>query len=93
MVAGSRFGEAEWALWKMADDGRADCSHDRRFYALVLLATLASFRWGEVTALRRSDLDLEARTVRIRAVYVERSTGVLLLGPPKSRASRRIATI
>ena len=77
----------------MADDGRADCSHDRRFYALVLLATLASFRWGEVTALRRSDLDLEARTVRIRAVYVERSTGVLLLGPPKSRASRRIAGI
>lgn len=29
--------EAERALWKMADDGRADCTHDRRFYALVLL--------------------------------------------------------
>jgi hypothetical protein len=25
--------EAERALWKMADDGRADCTHDRRFYA------------------------------------------------------------
>lgn len=33
--------EADQALWKMADDGRADCNHDRRFGALVLLATFA----------------------------------------------------
>ena len=85
--------EAERALWKMADDGRADCTHDRRFYALVLLATFASLRWGEATALRRSDLDLEARTVRVRAAYVERSTGEMLLGPPKSKAGRRIVGI
>ncbi len=85
--------EAERALWKMADDGRADCTHDRRFYALVLLATFASLRWGEATALRRSDLDLTARTVRIRAAYVERSTGEMLLGPPKSKAGRRIVGI
>ena len=26
---------AERALWKMASDGRADCHHDRRFYALA----------------------------------------------------------
>jgi hypothetical protein len=26
--------EAERALWKMTDDGRADCTHDRRFRAL-----------------------------------------------------------
>lgn len=37
-------------------------SRHRRFYALVLLATFASLRWGEATALRRSDVDLEART-------------------------------
>ena len=43
--------------------------------ALVLLATFASLRWGEVTALRRCDMDLEARTVRVRAAFVERSTG------------------
>ena len=59
--------EAERALWTMAGDGRADCMQDRRFYALVLLATFSSLRWGEVTALRRRDLDLDARTVRIRA--------------------------
>ena len=84
---------AEGALWKMADDGRADCTHDRRFHALVLLATFASLRWGEATALRRADIDLEARTVRIRAAYVERSTGEMLIGPPKSKAGRRFVGI
>jgi integrase len=91
-----RFGTrqaAERALWKLADEGKADSTHDRRFIALVVLATFASLRWGEVTALRRSDLDLTARTVRIRAAYVERSTGEMLLGPPKSKAGRRIVGI
>lgn len=85
--------EAQRALWKMAEDGRADCTHDRRFRALVLLAAFASLRWGEATALRRSDIDLYARTVRIRATLVERSTGEMLLGPPKSKAGRRIVGI
>ena len=85
--------EAEQALWKMAADGRADCHHDRRYRALVLLATFASLRWGEAIALRRCDLDLERRTVRVRAAYVERSTGEMLLGPPKSRAGRRVVGI
>ena len=85
--------EAQRALWKMANDGRADCTHDRRFRALVLLAAFASLRWGEAVALKRSDLDLHAPSVRIRATLVERSTGELLLGPPKSRAGRRIVGI
>jgi integrase len=85
--------EAERALWKMADDGRADCNHDRRYLALVLLATFASLRWGEVTALRRADLDLAAGTVRVRVAFVERSTGEILLRPPKSRAGRRVVGI
>ena len=85
--------EAERALWQMADDGRAECNHDRRYLALVLLATFASLRWGEATALRRCDLDLEAATVRVRAAFVERSTGEILLGPPKSKAGRRVVGI
>jgi integrase len=84
---------AERALWKMADDERADCHHDRRFRALVLLATFASLRWGEVIALRRCDLDLDGHSVRVRAAIVERSTGELLLGPPKSKAGRRVVGI
>ncbi|WP_068920976.1 tyrosine-type recombinase/integrase [Planobispora rosea] len=85
--------DAERALWKMGMDGRADCTHDRRFRALVLLATFASLRWGEVSALRRTDVDLDAGTVRVRAVYIERSTGGLVLGPPKSKAGRRVVGI
>jgi hypothetical protein len=37
--------EAERALRKMADDGRADWTQDRRFRCLVLLTTFASLRW------------------------------------------------
>ncbi|WP_326819690.1 tyrosine-type recombinase/integrase [Streptosporangium sp. NBC_01756] len=85
--------DAERALWKMGTDGRADRTHDRRFRVLVLLATFASLRWGEVSALRRTDVDLDAGTVRIRAAYVERSTGGLVLGPPKSKAGRRVVGI
>ena len=77
----------------MAGDGQADSTQDQRFRALVLLATFASLRWGEVSALTRADLDVKARTVRVRAAYVERSTGPLVLGPPKSRAGRRIVGI
>ncbi|TDC00612.1 site-specific integrase [Nonomuraea longispora] len=85
--------EAGRALWKMIDTGQADCTHDRRYRAFVLLATFASLRWGEITALTRSDLDLDAGTVRVRLAYVERSTGELVLGPPKSKAGKRIVGI
>lgn len=81
---------AERALWKMAADGQADSTQDGRFRALVLLAMFASLRWGEVSALTQADLDLKARTVTVRAAYVERSSGPLVLGPPKSRAGRRV---
>ena len=46
-----------------------------------------------MTALRRCDIDLDAGTVRVRAALVERSTGEILLGPPKSRAGRRVVGI
>ncbi|HXZ66563.1 MAG TPA: tyrosine-type recombinase/integrase [Streptosporangiaceae bacterium] len=89
----ARRAEAEDALWLLANEGRADSVSDRRYLALVLMATFASLRWGEVSALRRCDIDLAAGTVRIRAAFVERSTGEILLGPPKSQASRRTVGI
>jgi integrase len=93
-VYGSR-AEAERALWKMAGEGRADCEHDRRYRAFVLLATFASLRWGEVTALQRCDLDLRAGTVRIRQAFSERRSpgGKISLGPPKSKAARRVVGV
>jgi len=57
---------------------------------LILLATFASLRWGEAIALRRCDVDLHAGTVRVRASFVERSNGQVLVGPPKSKAGRRV---
>jgi len=60
---------------------------------LVLVTTFGSLRWGEATALRRMDLDLNAGTLQIRSALVERSTGELLRGLPKSRAGLRTVTL
>jgi integrase len=81
---------AEQALWLLAAEDQVVTEHDRRYRTLVLLATFASLRWGEVTALRRSDIDLEARTVRIREQLIELDGGQMVLAPPKSRAGRRV---
>jgi len=64
-----------------------------RLRALVLLATFASLRWGEVAALRRMDIDLAAATVSVRQQHVELDTGELLVCPPKSRAGLRTVAI
>jgi len=56
---------------------------------LVLLAVFGSLRWGEVTALRRSDVDIERGTVTVVGALSERSTGEIILGPPKSVAGLR----
>ncbi|MGW5266292.1 tyrosine-type recombinase/integrase [Microbispora sp. NPDC004025] len=71
----------------------ADRMADRRFRALILLATFASLRWGEAIALRRSDIDLQARTVRVREQLIELDGGDMVLAPPKSRAGKRTVSI
>ncbi|MBB6174706.1 integrase [Nocardiopsis mwathae] len=58
-----------------------------RYRALVLLATFASLRWGELAGLRRRDLDMKKRTVTVRQTLVD--VGHLVEGPPKSSAGRR----
>jgi integrase len=57
--------------------------------ALVLLATFASLRWGELAALTRRNIDLNACTVRVVSSLTETDTGTLFPGPPKSAAGRR----
>ncbi|MCG5219606.1 site-specific integrase [Streptosporangium sp. KLBMP 9127] len=64
-----------------------------RLRALILVATFASLRWGEVAALQRMDLDLTAGTVSVRQQHVELDTGELLVGAPKSRAGVRTVAI
>ncbi|HET6208353.1 MAG TPA: hypothetical protein VFD98_16160, partial [Terracidiphilus sp.] len=57
------------------------------------LATFASLRWGEATALRRCDIAVSIGAITVRAAFVERSTGELVLSAPKSRAGRRVVGI
>ena len=86
---------AEGALWAMSDQNRADFSQEGRLRAMVLLATFASLRWGEITALTRADVDLKAGTVRVKAAFTQRRSNgsAIVLGPPKSRAGRRVVGI
>ncbi|WP_432187700.1 site-specific integrase [Streptomyces sp. Tue6028] len=57
--------------------------------ALVLLAAFAALRFGELAALQRRDIDLEARTVSVRRSYAETRTDGLTIKAPKSAAGVR----
>jgi integrase len=60
-----------------------------RYRVLILFAVFTSLRWGELAALRRNDIDLAARTVRIERSLTELPGGGYLFGPPKSDAGQR----
>jgi integrase len=60
-----------------------------RYRALILLATFTSLRWGELCALRQSDIDLETLTVRVERQLTELENGGLSFGPPKTSAGYR----
>ncbi|MFE3451447.1 tyrosine-type recombinase/integrase [Nonomuraea sp. NPDC059194] len=64
-----------------------------RYRALVLLGTFASLRWGELAGLRRTNLDLDARVVRVVGTLAELNGGTLLDETPKSKAGRRVVSI
>jgi integrase len=60
-----------------------------RYRALVLLATFADLRWGELAGLRRENIDLDACEVRIVETVAELDKGGLRPETPKSQAGRR----
>jgi integrase len=62
---------------------------DARYRALILLAVFGSLRWAELAALRRGDIDLEARTVHVFRQLAESPGGGFAFGPPKSGAGQR----
>lgn len=64
-----------------------------RFKAMVLLAAFASLRFGEVTALRRSDIAEDASWLRVARGFVEVPGRGLIEGPPKSRAGVRTVIV
>jgi integrase len=63
-----------------------------RFRALVLVAALTGLRWGELVALRRCDVDLDARQVRVpRKLAALRNR--MAFGAPKSEAGKRTVSL
>jgi integrase len=43
----------------------------QRYRALILLAVFGSLRWGELAALRGTDIDMDARTVKVQRTLTE----------------------
>lgn len=68
--------------------GRAAKAGQSRFAPLFELLVNTGLRRGESLALRWSDVDLDARTVRVRGT-LQRMNGELKIGPPKTPKSRR----
>ena len=66
----------------------ADVIHPR-YRALILLAVFGCLRWGELAALRRMDIDLATRTVRIERTLTELRGNGQVFGPPKTDAGHR----
>ena len=58
------------------------------YRALVLVGAYGGLRIGELAGLRRGRVDLLRGTVQVAEIVVE-VRGVLHMGPPKTRASRR----
>jgi len=63
-----------------------------RFRALVLLATFAPLRFGELAGLRRDCLDPKACEVRIIETTAQLDKGGLRADTPKSAAGRRVVS-
>lgn len=64
-----------------------------RYQGMVLMAAYGGLRLGEVGGLGIADFDLLRRTVTIRRNLVELDSGRLVLGPTKTKASRRTVTL
>lgn len=62
------------------------------FRVLVLLAAFCALRFGELAALQRRDIDLEARTVSVRRSLAEtRSDGITVKAPKSAAGVRTVA--
>ena len=66
---------------------------DERWKAAILLAAWTGLRIGELAALRRESLDLQAGTVTVTATVVDVVGEARASGPPKSEAGRRTVAI
>lgn len=63
-----------------------------RYQLMILLAAWCGLRFGEITELRRKDIDLKNGVVKVRRAVV-RVDGEFIIGTPKSDAGTRDVTI
>lgn len=69
-----------------------DTMTDERYRMMTLLAAWCGMRFGELTELRRKDVDLKAGVVKVRRA-VSRVGGRFVVGTPKSDAGVRDVAI
>jgi integrase len=64
-----------------------------RYRLLVLLGAFTGLRFGELAALRRRDIDLTSRELRVRRSQAELKHGRTIIKDPKSDAGKRQVAI
>ena len=81
-AGGSRRQSAEKLTGRARQQRRWGMSTGRRYsgWALLLLATFANLRFGELAGLRRNQIDLDACEVRVNASTSEMDDGPLIDG-------------
>lgn len=88
----SRAREREITVVGPAQIADLEANMPPRFAAMVTLAAWCGLRFGEIVELRRIDVDLGAGTVSITR-SATRAAGGMVVGPPKTRAGRRVVAI
>ncbi len=71
----------------------ADAMRYRRLRALILVSAFTTLRWGEATALRRSQVATDGSWVRVVVAHTEMVGRGIVVGPPKSRAGVRTVSV
>jgi integrase len=80
-----------WAIWYL-EELTASPRMPPKYRPMVLLSSWCALRFGEITELRRRDLDLKNGVIHVRR-GVTRSAGETLIGTPKSDAGTRDVAI
>ena len=63
------------------------------FRMLILMATFTGLRFGELAALTRRRIDLDAGLVSVTVSQTELNDGTRIIGEPKTAAGRRLVAI
>jgi integrase len=64
-----------------------------RHKPLILLLAATGIRWGEATALRHDDFDLDRGTLRVTRAWKSSQSRGWYIGPPKTQRSNRTVSL